>query len=127
MAGIDQLFARNVVEVVARRRMPLKPGQQWHRRFICTNSFALLNSIAGKSVFHFKAPTHPPPYNATQKGLITVFDMFMQDWRNINLLDYKIVGVMPITTEEEINKFWSYFANVMSKFTAGDKKRIMNK
>ena len=76
MAGLQDLFAQNVVEVVAKRRNKPPPFMAYTRRFLCTNSYPLLNSIAGKAAFHFKAPTKRPPYNAAAYNLITVFDLF---------------------------------------------------
>jgi hypothetical protein len=125
--SLETLFATHVVEVVARRRLPPKMGQTFTRRFLCTNSYPLLNSIVGKSAFHFKAPTHPPPYNARSKNLITVFDLIMQDYRNINLNEYKILGAMPVRNEEEINAFWQqFFVPILSKYNASRKKTFMN-
>ena len=127
MRPIDKLFAQNVVEVVAVRRLPPKLTQGPTRRFLCTNSFPLLNSIIGKTVFHFKAPTHPPPYNARSKNLVTVFDLIMQAYRNINLNQYKIVGVLPVSSEQEIKDFWNnFYGPILSQYSTNDKTKFMN-
>jgi len=127
MSGIDNFFAQNVVEVVARRRLPPKPGQKITRKFLCTNSYPLLNSIVGKTVFHFKAPTHRPPYNARSKNLITVFDLIMQDYRNINLDEYKILGAIPVSTDAQIKDFWDkFYIPVLSKYSTSRKQKFMN-
>jgi len=126
MADLRDLFATHVVEVIAKRRMSPQPWQGLTRRFICTNSYPLLNSIEGKVVFHFRAPSNVPRYNAAAYNLLTVFDLYMQDYRCINLDDYRILGAIPVRTEEEIAMFWQYFNSVMSKQSATEKLKKMN-
>lgn len=124
--GLKILFATHVVEVVARRRRPV-PNMSIMRGFLCTNSRPLLNSIPGKSALHFKAPKGRPAYNARSKNLITVWDLFRQDWRNINLDAYKVFPVMSVRNKEEIEYFWAYFAAVLAKLSSRDKIDFMNR
>jgi len=126
MDALSNFFAQNVVEVVAKRRNRPPSFMAKTRRFLCTNSYPLLNSIIGKTAFHFQAPTHPPPYKASAYNLITVFDLFRQEYRNINLDDYDILGAMPVKNEQEINEFWQYFTDVLLKLSAKDKIKFMN-
>lgn len=125
MDGIDKLFATHVVELVAVRRNP-KMGKNPIRAFFATNNYPLLNSIPGKVTLHFRAPTHPPPYNAKAKNLKTVWDILMQDWRNVNLNSYAIREVLPIRNQEEISMFWGFFSAALKPMTTNEKIAFMD-
>ena len=120
-----QLYNRNVVEVKVVRRNP-KAGRGPTRRFLCTTNRLLLNSIAGKTAFHFRAPSQRPPYIAKDYNLVTVYDLLMQNWRQVNLNADQIVAAMPVTNNEEITIFWEYFATVLSKWSSSQKQMFMN-
>ena len=130
-----QLYSRNIVEVKVIRRRPKsqrmnidlnRAGIGPTRKFLCTTNRLLLNSIAGKAAFHFRAPTQRPPYNAKDYNLVTVYDLLMQDWRQVNLNSDKILAAMPVTNKEEIAVFWEYFATVLSKWSSNQKSMFMN-
>ena len=121
-----KLFQTHVVECVAVRRIP-KAGYAPTRRFLCTLSWPLLNSIPGKSVFHFRASGHQPPFDAKSYNLVTVFDLFRQEWRNVNLNQYKVLGGTPVRNQDEINKFWEFFNGFLIKMSSRDKINFMNK
>jgi len=123
--GLKQLYASHVVEVKVIRRNT-KPGFGPRRKFICTNSPLLLNSIAGKTAFHFTAPSQRPPFNAEAYNLITVYDLLIQAYRNVNLDTDVILAAMPIRNEAELTQFWEYFTQVMSKWSSSNKQMIMN-
>lgn len=76
-----------VAEVVfVRRRKPKDPSVKTEtRRMICTTCQVFLNSPFGKKTLNYKPAKQQPPYNAASKGLVTVWDLFMQDWRNIDV------------------------------------------
>jgi hypothetical protein len=76
----------------------------------------------GKTIFNFKRPTQAPAYNALSYELITVYDLFMQDWRNIPFNNVEVVRVLNCTPPEE---FWKYFDEVLSKMTAAQKATFM--
>ena len=123
---LNDLFATNVVTVKVIRRNP-KKGYGPNRRFLATNNYLLLNSIAGKSAFNFKAPTKSPPFNARQKNLVTVFDLLMQQYRNVNLETDKIIDVIPVRNEEELKQFWQWFYDSgLYKWSSMNKAAFMN-
>jgi len=124
-SDVQGLFASHVVELVAIRRN-YKPGKGPIRAFFCTNSKALLNSIVGKTALHFRAPTHPPPYDARAKNLLTTWDILMQDWRNINLNNYAIREILPLKNKEDISMFWGYFSYILKPMTAQEKITFMD-
>jgi hypothetical protein len=119
------MYATHIVEVKVIRRNPIV-GRGPTRRFLCTNSKLLLNSIAGKTVFHFKPPTQRPPYNAQAKNLLTVYDLLMQGYRNVNLDTDQVLAAIPVRNEQEIAQFWDYFNTNLSKWSSSNKEMFMN-
>jgi hypothetical protein len=115
---IAYFLARHVAEVVfVRRRRAKDPTvTSKTRRMICTTNQLLLNSPFGKKTLRYKPPTQSPPYDAKSKGLLTVWDVFMQDWRNIDIKSSVIVkktseDSLPIfvNNQEGIQKFAKFF------------------
>ena len=123
--NLQGLFASHIVELVAVRRH-YKPGKGQIRAFFATNSRVLLNGIAGKTAFGFQQPTNPPPYNAKAHNLFITYDLFMQNWRSINLNNYAIREVLPLKTKEDIQNFWGYFAYILKPMTAQEKTTFMD-
>ena len=120
LGGLDKLCRTNVVELKFKRRMPVK-GKPLERRMFATRNFALLESPEGKEILNYTPPTQSPAYNAASRGLLTVWDIFMQDWRNIPATSVEVIST--ITAD----KFWEYFTNVLSKMTASQKAAFMDK
>jgi hypothetical protein len=104
IGGLGYFLSKYVGEVVfVRRRKPKDPSvTSKTRRMICTTNQLLLNSPFGKKVLRYKPAYQAPPYNARSKGLITVWDIFMQDWRNI---DAKSAILIKKTTEDSLPIF----------------------
>ena len=126
---IQRFFATHVVELAAVRRGEPKKGEI--RAFLCTNNFGLLNGIAGKTALRFRAPTKRNVLYANGRTpeshqLITVWDIFMQDWRNINLRQYQVMDAMPLKTREDIVDFWAYFTYVLKPMTSNEKTAFMD-
>ena len=92
----------NVCEImfVRRRARIERPAI---RRMLCTLDDTILTSINGKMTLNYRQPTHMLPYNAQAKNLLPVWDIFMQDWRMVNMDDCQIVQ-----TIKNID-FWKYF------------------
>jgi hypothetical protein len=120
--GLISLCQKNVVELkfVRRTKMKIPPT----RRMLCTLNERLLNSAQGKKVLKFKPPTHPPPYNAAAKGLATVWDILLQDWRNVSTESVEVVSAIDIVPEK---KFWEFFNEVLRTMSAAQKKSFMEK
>ena len=126
--GVEDLFARAVVEVVFGRRN-MVPGQPLTRRMLATTNWSLLKSTIGMATLHFRPPSGPPPYNPARYNLLTVYDIFWQDFRNINLDGFSaknIVAVMPCRNEKEIEEFWRYFSENILNMSASQKQKFMN-
>lgn len=114
------LLLSNVVEIKFFRRR-LKPGAPPTRRMLCTNSLALLNSIEGRLALNYKRAINSPKFDPTQKNLIITWDIFMQDYRCINMVACDVIQVIPANKE-----FWKYFNEKLAGMSAAQKIGYMN-
>lgn len=105
VSSLEQICDNHVVEINFSRRN-LKMGYPPKRRILCTRNEKLLNSTLGKQILNFKKPTTSHPYNAASKGLVTVWDILMQDWRNIPAESCNVIMAVPV--EPQV-KFWKWF------------------
>ena len=117
--GLKTLCQQNVVELVFNKRT-----NNQHRRMLCTLDFFLLNSDLGKQIFKFNPPRYSPPFDASSKGLVTVFDIIMLNWRNIPVANAAIVTAIPTDPAED---FWKYFDKFISKMSTSQKAAFMQK
>lgn len=123
--GLQLLLAEHVVELAFLRRHK-KAGWNQTRRMLCTNNWHLLNSIPGKITLKYKPPQRRPKYNPAAYNLVTAWDIFWQDYRNISLDSYQVLAALPVKTEQDIAKFWEFFANVIYNLSPQDKIKFMN-
>ena len=121
--GLRKLCSNNLVELKFNRRLKLV-GIPPTRRMLATLDSELLNSTLGKEVLNFKPPVKNPSYNAPSRGLLTVWDLLFQDWRNIPTENVFVVATVPTKPQE---KFWEYFDKVIGKMTAAQKANFMSK
>lgn len=120
--GLDKLCRTHLVELKFKRRVNVL-GRPTTRRMLATLDFSLLESKDGFKILHYKPPTQPPPYDAKSKGLITVWDLFFQDWRTIPVESVTVISALATSPPE---KFWDYFNNVLSKMTAAQKAHFVD-
>lgn len=123
VSGLRGLLQSNVIELKFIRR-DISPGRPRSRRMLATLDFELLNSEIGKQVFRFSPPAKYPSYNASSYNLLTVYDLFMLNWRNIPADSCQIINVIPTSPQVE---FWDYFNNILSKMSASQKAAFMDK
>lgn len=118
---LKTILLNNVCEIKFVRRRPLinRPPT---RRMMATLSYTLLNSTDGRLTLNFRPTIRPPNFNPAQKNLLTVWDIFMQNYRNVNCDDVEVVATIPAN-----EKFWEYFANVLQKMTPAEKMAFQNK
>ncbi len=121
--SLRSLLQNNVGEIKFIRR-DISPGRPKSRRMLCTLDFDLLNSDIGKQIFKFINPIKNPPYNVNSYNLITVFDLFMLDWRNIPTESIQIISLIPT---KPLSEFWDYFNNILSKMSSAQKAAFMDK
>ena len=119
---LRKLCLKNVVELKFVRRNKLRYPAT--RRMLCTLDTVLLNSDFGKETLNFKPPRYAPPYDAKSKSLLTVWDIIMQDWRNVPVDACEMVVAVPTSPQ---NKFLEFFDKKIGKMSALQKKSFMDK
>lgn len=122
--SLKALARTHVCEIKFRRRNPVA-GKPLFRRMLCTSSPTLLNSLDGRLTLNFR-PTTPPPfrnpaYNPDQYNLVILWDIFMQDYRAINMSFCNLVARVPANKE-----FWEYFNKELVKLRPNQKTAWMN-
>lgn len=117
--GLKNILFSNVAEIKFTRRHPREDTKT--RRMLCcgaypnfhTNKF--LNTLSSQYALNFRLPKgsipYPPRpyYNPDAKNLVISWDLFMQDYRCINIRNCNVIRVFPVNTDEEIKEFWKYF------------------
>ena len=121
LATLRTLVQNNVTEVKFFRKRP-KPGYGPTRRMLCTSSFSLLNSTEGRLALNYRPTSKPPRFNPSQKNILIVWDIFMQDYRCVNTAACNLVTTIPANKE-----FWNYFTQKLAKLTPQQKINFMNK
>jgi len=109
----------NVLEIQFVRRNKAKWTNVTTRRMLCTLSDYLLYSPFGAATLNFKKPKHDPPYSAPSKGLITVWDIMMQEWRNVPVDAVKLMNSIP---ERD---FINYFDKKIKNMSHAEKQTFM--
>jgi hypothetical protein len=121
-SSLKKICKQNVVELKFIRRNKLRLPLT--RRMLCTLDEKLLNSDLGKQILNFKPPRYSPPYSAESKGLLTVWDILMQDWRSIPVDACEVVMAIPTKIQKD---FWDYFDKTIRKMSGNKKATFMNK
>ena len=120
LPSLARILQQNVVEIKFARRNP-KPGKPPFRRMLCTNSGSLLTSTKGRMALNFKPTYQPPEYNPMQKNLIITWDIFMQNYRSINMDSCELISTIPAN-----DLFWNYFTDKLTNMTAPQKISFMD-
>lgn len=121
LGSLKNLLENNVCEIKFARRRPVE-GEPATRRMLCTNSVQLLNSVNGKVLLNYKQPRRMPKFNPVNKNLIITWDIFMQDFRCINMESCELIKTIPVANDE----FWKYFNDSLRFMSVIEKERFMN-
>lgn len=62
-----------------------------------------------------------PKFNPETKDLLITWDIFMQDYRCVNMAACELINAIPAN-----KTFWKYFNEKLSLLSANDKMRFMN-
>ena len=133
VGDVDSFLQKYVAEIVfVRRRRAKDPSVTTKtRRMICTLNFPLLTANA--KIFNFKRPQKSPPYNAASKGLVTVWDIIMQNWRSIDIKSAVIVqksdvsGLpMYVNSKVDMAKFIDFYDKKIARMSIGEKRKFMD-
>jgi len=119
LPNLKNLLSQNVCEIVFARRRP-KPDKPPMRRMLCTLDDNILNSTNGRLSLNYRPPGGAMPYNPETKNLLLVWDIFMQDWRMVNMDACDLVNTIPE------NEFWNYFNNTLLKMSPQQKMTYMD-
>lgn len=133
---LRNILENNVCEIKFLRKRE-KPNHPLFRRMLCTRAVEnifnknrnFLDSPAGINILHFKKPPSYPrkrlgmTYNWEEKSnLLMVWDIFMQNWRVINVQTCNLIWSIPAD-----ENFWYYFNTALSKMTAQQKLEFQDK
>ena len=116
---LKKILLQNVCEIKFSRRRPVI-GKSPFRRMMATLSYPLLNSANGRLTLNYKPTIAPPRYNPAQKNLLIVWDIFMQDWRMVNMDECNLIT----TIKEE--DFWKYFNDTLLPMSPQQKLQYMD-
>jgi hypothetical protein len=119
-SALDGILKSNVCEVRFVRRIP-KPGSSPTRRILCTKSHSLLTSTNGRVTLNYRQPTKPPLINEAAENVVTVWDILMQDYRNISMDQCELIQQIPANEE-----FWEYFNESIYPMSVEQKINFMN-
>lgn len=119
-SALDSILLKNVCEVRFVRRVP-KPGFPPTRRMFCTKSHNLLTSTNGRITLNYRPPSKPPLINEAVENVITVWDILMQDYRNISMNSCELIQQIPANDE-----FWPYFNENIYPMSTQQKQSFMN-
>lgn len=117
--SLRSLLQENVCEIqfVRRRQRANRPP---FRRMLCTLDEKILNSPNGRLSLNFMPSTGILPYNASQRNLLPVWDIFMQGWRMVSLDDCNVIN----TIKED--EFWKYFNDTLLPMSPEQKMVFMD-
>ncbi len=87
---------------------------------LCTLDENLLNSTNGRLSLNFRPSSNVLPYNAESKGLLPVWDIFMQDWRMVSMENCNLI----LTIKQE--DFWKYFNDTLLPMSPQQKMAYMD-
>lgn len=117
--NLRNLLRENVCEIVFVRRRP-RANRMPVRRMLCTLDTNILNSTNGRLSLNYRPSSGVMPYNAESKNLLPVWDIFMQDWRMVNMDDCNLIT----TIKEE--DFWKYFNETLLPMSPQQKMQYMD-
>lgn len=117
-----RLVTRNVCEIFFIRRRPERaPGRPLFRQMLCTICGEILRSENGIRNLNFQPPKGPPQIDERFHNIVVVWDIFMQDWRNVSMENCHIIQTIPGNDE-----FWKYYNDVIMHLSPQEKLRYMD-
>lgn len=123
---LRDILDKNVCEIKFLRK---RRNNISYRRMLCTRDLKdLLDTPNGYKSLNFKKPPSQPikrfgmTYNwETYPNLLMVWDIFMCDWRVVNVQNCNLIWTIPAD-----NNFWKYFNTVLLKMTPEQKSSFIN-
>lgn len=116
--SLQNMLKQNMVDIQFVRRRPSSQGTT--RRMLCTNCQPLLLSNEGRQVLNYRIPTGSLPYAPALYNLVVVWDILMQDFRQIPVDSANVLNIVPFNED-----FWPYFQKTILPMTSDQKIRFM--
>ena len=117
---LKTVLLSNVAEIKFFRRSP-KAGSPPTRRMLCTNSLTFLSSPEARIALNYRRAINFLKFSPEAKDLLVTWDIFMQDYRCINMKACDLVTAIPAN-----KTFWKYFNERLSLMSPQEKIRFMN-
>jgi len=117
---LDSILLNNVCEIRFVRKIPVA-GRLPTRRMWCTKSYSLLNSINGRVSLNYRPPQGGKQVNEARDNIIVVWDILMQDYRNVNMQQCNLIQEVPANQE-----FWKFFNENIYIMSPEQKIAFMN-
>lgn len=119
---LSALLQHNVCEIVFVRRRPERaPERPEIRRMLCSNSLSLLTSQNGKTSLNFRFPKTPRRINEAKHNIVVVWDIFMQDYRNVSMDTCYLRQTIP-----DDDTFWKYYNDALLNMSPAQKMNFMD-
>ena len=118
-SGLDNLLRSNVCEVRFVRRDP-RPGDGPTRRILCTKDLSILTSLNGRTTLNYRPPRGGMQINEALQNICVVWDIMMQDYRNVAMDSCTLIQSIPG------NEWWEYFNENIYPMSPGQKLSFMN-
>ncbi len=119
---LSTLLQHNVCEIVFVRRRPERaPDRPEIRRMLCSNSLALLTSQNGKISLNFRFPKTPRRIDESKHNIVVVWDIFMQDYRNVSMDTCYLRQTIP-----DDDTFWKYYNDALLNMSPAQKQNFMD-
>lgn len=117
--ALDSLLRSNVCEVRFVRRDP-RPGDGPTRRILCTKDLSILTSINGRTTLNYRPPRGRMQVNEALSNICVVWDIMMQDYRNVAMDSCTLIQQIPATD------WWEYFNENIYPMAPEQKLSFMN-
>jgi len=118
-ATLDPLLLSNVCEIRFVRRDP-RPGDLPTRRMLCTKDLSILTSVNGRTTLHYRPPKGPMQINEAMQNICVVWDIMMQDYRNVAMDQCELIQSIPSAD------WWEYFNENIYPMSPQQKFSFMN-
>lgn len=119
--SLESKLLTNILVIGFNRRTNRSGKKGDLRRMICTKSDYVLNSTQGRFNLNFRNPKHGgPAYDESRTNTIIVWDILVQDYRQIPCESIFIIDEIP----EKM--FWKYYNDQLRTMSKQDKIKFMH-
>ena len=119
---LDSMLTQNACEIVFLRRRPERKKRAEAtvtRKMICTSSMDILRSELGLRALNYR-PEGPKQINEVVHDIVVVWDIIMQDYRNVSMEYCFLVKKIPSAEFEE------YYNKTLAPMSTKQKLQFMD-